>query len=175
MFTKSYKRNIQKLVFVALIIFPSLLMGQKCSYEKNEVDAITEFQVKITRPELLCRINGQAVYIKAQCIGPHKYLKLQYYKYSNYVIQEDREIALVTESGEEIILFPRTMPSDSTKMDTFDTGLALLIFKLSDSQYQTLKSSPLIKFRYYLVSGWVEELIKGSKQTKLIETLTCVE
>jgi hypothetical protein len=175
MSTTLHRKSINKLIFVALILFPSLLIGQKCSYEKNEVDAITEFQVKITRPELLCRINGQPVYIKAQCIGPHKYLKLQYYKYSNYVIQEDREIALVPESGEEIILFPRTMPGDSTKMDTFDTGLALLIFKLSDSQYQTLKSSPLIKFRYYLVSGWVEEEIKGSKQTKLIEALTCIE
>jgi hypothetical protein len=171
----SLKYSTAKLSFILVLIFPVYSFAQKCNYEKNEMDAMTEFSIKLTAPELLCRINGQPVYVKAQCIGSHKYLKFQYYKYSNYVIQEDREVGLITTSGDEVFLFPRVMPVDSIKIDTYDSGMALLIFKLSNEQYETLKNNPIVTFRYYLISGWVQEAIKGSKQTRIMEVLRCVE
>lgn len=168
------KRQLLTLFFIWLFL-PAYLHAQKCHYEKNEIDAITEYSIKLTQPELLCRINGQPVYVKAQCIGPHKYLKIQYYKYSNYVIQEDREVGLITSNGDEVILFPRVMPIDSIKMDNYDSGISMLIFKLSDSQFETLKNNPIVTFRYYLISGWVEETISGSKQERIMEVMRCVE
>ncbi|MCK9205744.1 MAG: hypothetical protein M0P66_01405 [Salinivirgaceae bacterium] len=149
--------------------------AQECEYEKNEIDALTELVVKRTVPEILLRINGQPVYIKGQSIGTNKYLKVQYYKYSNYVIQEDREVAFVLSNDEEVTLFPRPMPVDSTKMNDYSDLSTLLIFKLNDEQFQKLKSTPIVLFKYHLISGFVEEPIKGAKQLRLMELLHCLE
>jgi hypothetical protein len=165
-------------VFAGAIWFTLLttsVAAQNCSYEKNEIDAVTELTVKRTVAEILLRINGQPVFVKGQSIGDNKYLKIQYYRYSNYEIQEDREITFVLSNEEEVTLFPREMPVDSTKMNDFSDLSSLLIFKLSAEQYQKLKETPITIFKYHLISGFVEEPIKGSKQQSVMEVLRCIE
>lgn len=177
MFHKLTSNFTQQFLFILLFVFLNLSSGfsQNCIYEKNEIDAITELVVKRTAPEILLRINGQPVYIKGQSIGTNKYLKIQYYKYSNYVIQEDREVAFVLSNNEEVTLYPRPMPVDSTKMNDYSDLSSLLIFKLNDEQFEKLTSAPIVTFKYHLISGYVEEPIKGSKQMRLMELLKCLE
>ncbi|MFA6403119.1 MAG: hypothetical protein WCX31_16075 [Salinivirgaceae bacterium] len=151
------------------------MAAQNCSYEKNEIDAVTELTVKRTAAEIMLRINGQPVFVKGQSIGDNKYLKIQYYRYSNYEIQEDREISFVLSNEEEVTIFPRSMPVDSTKMSDFSELSSLLIFKLSAEQFQKLKETPITVFKYHLISGFVEEPIKGSKQKSIMEVLRCIE
>ncbi len=160
---------------IGFSILVNSVAAQNCSYEKNEIDAVTELTVKRTAAEILLRINGQPVFVKGQSIGENKYLKIQYYKYSNYEIQEDREISFVLSNEEEVTLFPRTMPVDSTKMSDFSELSTLLIFKLSAEQYQKLKETPITVFKYHLISGFVEEPIKGAKQESIMEVLRCIE
>jgi len=171
-----YKPLSISVVFIALLILSSgNLSAQKCQYEKNEIDAVTELQIKRTVAEMLLRINGQPVYVKGQSIGANKYLKIQYYKYSNYEIQEDREITLVLNNAEEVTLHPRPMPVDSTKINDYSDLSTILIFKLTEDQFQKLKSAPTTKFKYHLISGFVEEPINGSKQQSIMEVLRCLE
>ncbi len=149
--------------------------SQKCSYEVNEIDGLLEIPIKRTEPEMLCRINNQPIYIKAQCIGTNKYLKLKYYKDSEFSIQEDREISFVLPNDDEIILFPRHMPVDSTELDDYVDLSSMIIFKLSADQYEILKNAPVKIFKYHRVSGFIEKEIKDSKQTTLMQVLRCVE
>ena len=171
--------NRQLIIFSTIIYIvigiQTGLKAQKCSLEKNEIDALTEFVIKRTAPEMILRLNGQPLYVKAQCIGPHKYLKILFYKYNDFSFEEDREIGLVLSNNDEIILYPRQVPVDSTKMDVMADVNALLVYKLSNNQYETLCQNTVIKFKYYLVSGFVEEPIKSSKQSKIMDVLKCVE
>jgi hypothetical protein len=150
-------------------------LAQKCNYEKNEIDALTELLVKRTAPAMLLRINGQPLYAKAQCIGDNKYLKLLFYKFNDYSFQEDREVTFVLSNNEEITLYPRLIPVDTAKMDDIMNVNALLVYKLTPEQFQKLNQTPVIQFKYYLISGFVTEPIKGSKQQKIMEVLRCVE
>jgi hypothetical protein len=170
------KQLIPAAIFTILFVgISETLSAQKCQYEKNEIDAVTELQIKRTASEILLRINGQPVFVKGQSIGTNKYIKIQYYKYSNYEIQEDREITLELSNTEEVTLFPRPMPFDSTKTNDYSDLSVMLIFKLTDDQFQKLKSLPTTKFKYHLISGFVEEPINGSKQQSIMEVLRCIE
>ena len=162
-------------IFSLLVGSPLILQAQKCNYEKNEIDALTEFAVKRTAPEMLLRISGQPLYVKAQCIGPNKYLKIVFLKYNEFSFKEDREIGLILSNNQELVLYPRLSSVDSTKMDDGANATSLLIYKLSGDQYQTLTQTSVTKFKYFVSEGFIEGTIKSSKQNKIMEVLKCVE
>jgi len=178
-FSKSCKSLVKSSFIIILLLILTCAsfnaFGQKCNYEKNEMDALTELMVKRTQPILLTRINGQPLYAKAQSIGPNKYLKLLFYTFNDFSFQEDREVGFVLSNKEELMLYPRVMPVDSTKMDDITTVNSLLIYKLTDNQYEKLTQYPVLKFKYFLATGFVEEPIKSSNQGIVIEILRCVE
>jgi hypothetical protein len=165
------------LVFCLFItwLFPNHLKSQDCEYEKNEIDAVTEVNIKLTIPVVLARLNNNPLYFKAQSIGKHKFLKMRYYKYNDFYIQEDREIAFKLTNGEEVTLFPRPTPVDTTSMSDFVTISSLLIYRLDADQFEKLKTYPVTTFKYYLVSGFIEMDIKDSRQIRLMEILKCIE
>lgn len=149
--------------------------SQKCKYEKNEVDAVTEFAIKRTASTMVLRVNNEPLYFKSQCIGPNKYLKLSYYNYGNFTFDEDREISFITPSNEEIILYPRIVPTDTTKDDEYMDVTSLIVYKLSPTQYETLKNMPTQKFKYFISTGFVEKEIVKNKQGTIMHLLQCVE
>lgn len=166
----------QKLIFsIILFLFTFQSYAQKCNYEKNEVDAITDLPIKRTQPEILARVGGQPIYVKGQSIGDNKYLKIRVYNYSDFDIQEEKEISFTLSNDEQITLFPRQMPVDSARLDHLTNVTTLMIYKLSDDQYQNLKDYPVTLFKYFLDSGWVEERIKEKKQGAVMTVLRCLE
>lgn len=172
--------NNKNFTIVLLLIIISITtsnqaLSQKCKYEKNEIDGLLEVPIKLTEQQLLCRIDNQPIYAKAQCIGTNKYLKIRYFKYNDFIIQDDKEIAWILPSEEEITLYPRIMPVDSTQMNDLTEVSTLLIYKLSASQYETLKNNPVVKFKYYISTGFVEKEIKTSKQNVIMNVLKCIE
>ncbi len=148
--------------------------SQKCRYEKNEVDALTELEVKLTQPAMLLRINNAPVYVKAQSIGDNKYLKLIHQVYGDFVLQEDREVSFRLSNNEELTLYPRAMPKDSVGSDYMDYT-TLLVYKLSELQFEVLSSTPVRGFKYIKSTGWVEEPIKESKQETIMQLMRCIE
>lgn len=167
-------QTISILIWLLAVLYPSVAKAQKCDYEKNEIDALTELVIKRTAPELLLRINNQPLYVKAQCIGTNKYLKLRYYRYSDASLQENREIAFILQNNEELILYPREMPEDTTSMDDYMDVSTLMVYKLSEKQYELLTSTPVIEFKYFVVAGWISKAIKKSRQTHVMDVLRCV-
>ncbi len=158
-----------------VLIFQTETQAQKCRYEKNEIDAITEKTIKLTEPEVLLRLDNSPVYVKAQCIGEYKYLKLKYIKYGDFYIVDDREIALTLQNNQEVVLFPRPMPQDTAKTDDILSVTAMLVYKLSSEQYHLLSNFPVKEFKYYMSTGWVSEEISSSKQSIIMDLLRCVE
>lgn len=178
MFYQSYSQKrilIQTLVFTIALFISSSLYSQKCSYEKNEIDALTELPVKRTTPELLCRISGQPLYAKGQSIGDNKYLKLLFYTFNNFTFQEDREVGFILSNNEELMVYPRHMPVDSAKMDQLTNVNSLLVYKLTSEQFELLKVYPVKKFKYFVATGFIEEPITSKKQNAVINVLKCIE
>lgn len=178
MFYQNYRKTTfvpQILTIVVFILLGNIVFAQKCNYEKNEIDALTELLVKRTAPELVCRINGQPLYAKAQCIGQNKYLKLLFYRFNDFSFQEDREVSFILSNNEELIVYPRLMPVDSTKMDQLTNVNSLLVYKLNDEQYKQLTVYPVKKFRYFMTTGFVDVPVTSKRQHAVINVLKCVE
>lgn len=178
MFYQSFskKTNLVFVFLLLLLLFNSVgVNAQKCNYEKNEVDALTELTIKRTEPEFLCRISGQPLYAKAQCIGKNKYLKLVFYRFNDFMFDEDREVSFILSNHDELIVYPRAMPVDSAKMDDLTNVNSLLIYKLTEEQYKTLTVYPVTKFRYFVSTGFVEVPITSKRQHAVIDVLKCVE
>lgn len=159
---------------MAFFIFTShFVVGQRCHYEIDEVDAFTQLSIKRTTAEVICRLNNYPVDIKAQCIGDSKYLKLRYYKYNDFVFQEDEPIIFVLSNGDEITLAPRSMPTRSFDGSIEDVS-ALLVYKLDEQQIEKLLSLAIVKFKYPVTTGYMEKEIKGKKQLHISNLLKCV-
>ncbi len=175
MTNKFVNSTLYFVIIFFIAINPVKVKAQKCNFEKNEIDALTELVIKRTAPEMLLRIKGQPLYVKAQCIGTNKYLKIVFYKYNDFSFQEQREVGFILSNNEELVLYPRQMSIDSTKMDDLTNIYSLLIYKLSDDQYVKLTQYPVNKFKYFLISGFVTEPIKDKNQGKIMGVLKCVE
>jgi hypothetical protein len=149
--------------------------AQSCSLEKNTIDAITEAQIKVTQPVTVAKLNNNPLYFKAQSVGSkYRFLKMRYYKYNNFSIDESREIGLRLTTDEEIVIYPRHAAGD-TIQSTVETSSALLIYPISAEQYEKLKRYPVTTFKYFVTTGFIEVPIKENKQTKIMEILNCID
>lgn len=166
-----------KSLFLFLLAFNSITfsLAQKCQFEKNEVDGLTEMTIKRTTQQLLLRVNNDPVYFKAQCIGNNRYLKMYYFTHGNFSFREEREIKLVTTLKHEVVLFPREATTDNSKVKDLYNVRSMIVYKLSAEQYQLLTENGILTFKYFVATGWNEKSIKPAKQGTLQKILRCVE
>lgn len=158
-----------------LLVGAQAVSAQSCQFEKNAIDAITETQVKVTQPVTVAKLNNNPLYFKAQSIGSkYRFLKMRYYKYNNFSIDESREISLRLTTNEEIVIYPRHAAGDTIR-STVESSSAMLIYPISAEQYEKLKRYPVTTFKYFVTTGFVEVPIKENKQTKIMGILNCID
>ena len=158
-----------------LLVGAQAVSAQSCQFEKNAIDAITETQVKVTQPVTLAKLNNNPLYFKAQSIGSkYRFLKMRYYKYNNFSIDESREISLRLTTNEEIVIYPRHAAGDTIR-STVESSSAMLIYPISAEQYEKLKRYPVTTFKYFVTTGFIEVPIKENKQTKIMGILNCID
>ena len=166
---------ILRVVLATVMSVGSCCVNAQCQFEKNVVDAITENQIKVTQPVALAKLNNNPLYFKAQSIGSkYRFLKMRYYKYNEFSINEDREISLRLTNNEEIVVYPRHSASDTVKTNV-ETVSALLIYPINAEQYEKLKRYPVKTFKYFVATGFIDVPIKENKQTKIMEILNCID
>ena len=168
--------RIYKVIFVAAFaIGAQAVSAQSCQFEKNTIDAITETQVKVTQPVTVAKLNNNPLYFKAQSVGSkYRFLKMRYYKYNDFSIDESREISLRLTTNEEIVIYPRHAAGDTIR-STIESSSALIIYPISAEQYEKLKRYPITTFKYFISTGFVEVPIKENKQTKIMSILNCID
>ena len=158
-----------------LLVGTQVVNAQSCQFEKNAIDAITETQVKVTQPVTVAKLNNNPLYFKAQSIGSkYRFLKMRYYKYNNFSIDESREISLRLTTNEEIVIYPRHAAGDTIR-STVESSSAMLIYPISAEQYEKLKRHPVTTFKYFVTTGFIEVPIKENKQTKIMGILNCID
>lgn len=158
-----------------LLVGAQVVNAQSCQFEKNAIDAITETQVKVTQPVTVAKLNNNPLYFKAQSIGSkYRFLKMRYYKYNNFSIDESREISLRLTTNEEIVIYPRHAAGDTIR-STVESSSAMLIYPISAEQYEKLKRYPVTTFKYFVTTGFIEVPIKENKQTKIMGILNCID
>lgn len=158
-----------------LLVGAQAVIAQSCQFEKNAIDAITETQVKVTQPVTVAKLNNNPLYFKAQSIGSkYRFLKMRYYKYNNFSIDESREISLRLTTNEEIVIYPRHAAGDTIR-STVESSSAMLIYPISAEQYEKLKRYPVTTFKYFVTTGFIEVPIKENKQTKIMGILNCID
>lgn len=158
-----------------LLVGAQAVSAQSCQFEKNAIDAITETQVKVTQPVTVAKLNNNPLYFKAQSIGSkYRFLKMRYYKYNNFSIDESREISLRLTTNEEIVIYPRHAAGDTIR-STVESSSAMLIYPISAEQYEKLKRYPVTTFKYFVTTGFIEVPIKENKQTKIMGILNCID
>lgn len=162
-------------LFVAFLLVGRTPVSAQCQYEKNVIDAITESQIKITQPVTVAKLNNNPLYFKAQSIGSkYRFLKMRYYKYNGFSINESREISLRLTNNEEIVIYPRHAAGDTIKSNV-ETVSSMLIYPINAEQYEKLKRYPVKIFKYFVTTGFIEVPIKENKQTKIMDILNCID
>lgn len=162
-------------VAVAVVLSCTTIAAQNCNYEKNIIDPITETPVKITQPITLAKLNNNPLYFKAQSIGiKYRFLKMRYYRYNGFSINEEREIAFRLNTDEEIVLHPRRTAADTIKSNVEKVS-SMLVYPITAEQYEKLRRYPVTVFKYYITTGFVEIPIKENRQTKIIDILNCID
>ena len=168
-------RIYKVIVAVTFAIGAQAVSAQSCQFEKNAIDAITETQVKVTQPVTVAKLNNNPLYFKAQSVGSkYRFLKMRYYKYNNFSIDESREISLRLTTNEEIVIYPRHAAGDTIR-STVESSSAMLIYPISAEQYEKLKRYPVTTFKYFVTTGFIEVPIKENKQTKIMGILNCID
>lgn len=147
----------------------------QCQFEKNVIDAITENQIKVTQPVTLTKLNNNPLYFKAQSIGSkYRFLKMRYYKYNDFSINETREISFRLTTNEEIVVYPRHAAGDTIKTNV-ETVSAMLVYSISAEQYEKLRRYPVKTFKYFVSTGFIEVPVKEKQQTKIMDILNCID
>ena len=175
-----YQMHISRKICLVMSVMALLAVTQKvnaqsCQFEKNSIDAITESSIKVTQPVTVAKLNNNPLYFKAQSIGSkYRFLKMRYYKYNNFSIDESREISLRLTTNEEIVIYPRHAAGDTIR-STVESSSAMLIYPISAEQYEKLKRYPVTTFKYFVSTGFIEVPIKENKQDKIMGILNCID
>lgn len=145
--------NYKLLVIGILILVGSNLFGQRCKYEKNKIDPDTKLEIKRTRYSELTRINSHPLYVKGQCIGANKYLKIRYYISSDGNIDDTKPLK-ITFSNNSFILLNALPITNGPSLNTSITKISsLLIYKLSKKQYNLLLDNDVKEIEFETLSG----------------------
>lgn len=170
-------RRMQTMRFIGLIITLFViksLAGQKCHYEKDMIDAVTEMQIKRTEPIEMATVNEHPLYMKAQCIGPHKYLKIRYFRYNSFEIRAEEPFEIVFNDHSSVKLEARKMP-ESKNSGGFVKVSSLLVYNLTSAQYKLLLNKPVVQIKYYIESGgYIRKDIRKRYQDDLQFLMRCV-
>lgn len=167
-------RVLQIILITGLIFSGGMLSGQKCHYEKDMIDAATELPVKRTEPIEMATVNDHPLYMKAQCIGSHKYLKIRYYRYNSFEIRSSEPFEIIFDDQTSVKLNARKMP-ETKKNGGFVKVSSLLIYNLKPSQYEQLLEKPAVQIKYYIEGGgYIRKDIRKRYQEDLMYLMRCV-
>ncbi|MCK4661828.1 MAG: hypothetical protein KAT68_03100 [Bacteroidales bacterium] len=167
---------MKQFIYILLFISPLISTGQNCKYEKNEVDLNTQLRIKRTEPVTICRVNNQPFLVKAQSIGKNKYLKFRYFRYNNFRILPGSEMVFTLSDNTSVSLTSIITPADTAQNNnSFTTISSLLIFKLSDTDFEKLMSTNVIRLKYFKENGYVNKIIKEKNQETIRQILKCIK
>ena len=170
-----FKSSVIIAAITTILMVGGNCYAQSCRYEKNVIDALTEVPVRVTQPVTIGKLNNNPLYFKAQSVGiRYRFLKMKYYRYEGFSINEQREIAFRLSTNEEIVIQPRINPAD-TVQGVGETISSLIVYPLTADQYEKLKRFPVTSFKYFGSDGAVEMPIKESRQSKIMEILNCID
>lgn len=151
------------------------VFSQKCRYEIDRIDAITELVIKRTEPIQITELNGQPLFIKGQCIGDKKYLKVRYYRYNGFTIQEMLPLEILFADNTSISLIPRNMPKKPESLSGFVKISSLLIYNLTTEQFIQLLEKPVAQISYHIDGGGkIDKEIRKRYQADLQYIMRCV-
>ena len=111
-----FKSSVIIAAITTILMVGGNCYAQSCHYEKNVIDALTEVPVRVTQPVTIGKLNNNPLYFKAQSVGiRYRFLKMKYYRYEGFSINEQREIAFRLSTNEEIVIQPRINPADTVE------------------------------------------------------------
>lgn len=178
-----YKQIIKTQVIMTICII-TVLMGfagaskaQNCLLEINQVDPVTNLVVKRTEDVAIGKLNGQALYFKAQCIGTKKYLKVRYYRYGNFALSDKLPMILVFQDGTSVDLIPRPLAAPNTgEQSNIVSVSSMLIFDISEQQYNTIIKNTIVSVSITTENGNSHHVDLRERYRQTIQTLLkCVD
>src|SRR6056297_463550 len=107
---RPFMKKYIAVILLTFTLFATTVKAQKCRYERETIDAKTEMVIKRTEPVEITRVNDHPFYVKAQCIGQHKYLKARYYLHNGFKIRESEPLEIVFIDNSSVLLKAREMP-----------------------------------------------------------------
>lgn len=166
--------SLQFIISVSIVLIFNSANAQKCRYDIDHLDAKTEMQIKRTEPIEIARINNQPLLMKAQCIGPNKYLKVRYYRYNGFEIRDTEIFEIIFTDRTSVKLKPRKLPKKKST-GGFVTVSSLLIFDLSKDEYKQLIDKPVAEIKYFVEGGgYIREDVRKRYQHDIQHIMTCV-
>lgn len=154
--------------------FLSEIKAQNCTYDVNLIDPSTGATVKRTTDLAIGKINRQPFYIKAQCIGNNKYLKIRYYCYDDFYISDKECMKFTFVDGTCVELTPRPIDGESESVNISKIS-TMLIYPVNDRQLNQIIAQPIERIDIQTIQGDIEGFeIKERQQTVIKQMLDCV-
>lgn len=166
--------NYKIIAFLAILFSVQISAAQKCRYEKDEIDAVTELRVKRTEPLEMTKVNERPLLMKTQCIGKHKYLKVRYYRYNSFEISSEKPFEIIFRDESSVKLKAREMP-EPQNTGGFVKVSSLLVYNLDKNQYKQLLNKPAVQIKYFIdEGGYVRKDIPEKYQEDIMHLMQCV-
>ncbi len=157
------------------ILVPTISIGQRCYYEKDEIDKNTNLVIRRTAPINLCKVNGHPFSFKSQQIGDRKYLKLRYFRYNNFSIIEGSKFIFYFQNGDNLMIEPLEIKKKpKTEQSGFSTTSSLIIYQLSKDVFNILLDNLVVEVGFYSNTGIMKQEIKAKNQDVIQQLLVCI-
>lgn len=168
--------NNYRLLIVGILIFVgSNLFGQRCSYEKNKIDPATKLEVKRTRYSEITRINNHPLYVKGQCIGARKYLKIRYYIKPGSNIDDMKPLKITFKDNSFVLLNALPITTGPSLNNPLTKISSLLIYKLTKEQYSLLINNNIKQLEIQTTNGiTLTKTLRKRFEDKIKKIMLCI-
>jgi len=159
-----------------LIISQSItLEAQNCNYDVNEIEPGSGLLVKRTEDMAIGKLNNQPFYIKSQCIGDKKFLKIRYFCQNDFFIHDKEPMVLTFLDNSKLEIPPRPNNKTEQTRTQFTKVSEMLIYDITQEQYNKIVAQQAKKITFKTWDNdFVDLELKDKFRLSLQQLLQCV-
>lgn len=162
-----------KKLLIILALLPALAYGQ-CEFKVNKTDDFTKSRIRETDMVLLFKdaMSGASKGFTIRQVNSDYYIQMR-------ASSTDR-VAVIGKNGELMFKLANDSVVTLKSMDIYaadlsgSLGVLNATYTISKEQLALLSKSGIVKFRYYLTDGYVEEEVKEKWQSRLMTLAGCM-
>lgn len=171
---------MKKIITILSLLVIVVSYGQKCKYEKNEIDEFTKKEVIITKEQQLTKVGmgmGNFLRFDVRSLDGNKFIRLFIFSNKAFSVRQGSEVMFLLENDQVATLhYTESVVADFKRVQQLNhtQWTVHVLLHIDQESLEALLDIPVKKVRWYTSEGYHEEDVNPKHKYHLSNALKCL-